>query len=65
MVQKVILNMKKHSTYRVILIIGELFLQIFYIFFVQFFQLPYFPGIFLKCWNVNELDIFASGEFHE
>ena len=36
------------------------------IIFAQFFNLPhYFPVFFSKYWNVNEVDIFASGEFHE
>ena len=47
-----------------VILIGELFSQFFDIFFAQFFNLPYFP-VFSKYWNVNELDIFASGEFHE
>ena len=47
-----------------VILIGELFVHIFDIFFAQFFDLPYFP-FFSKYWNVNELDIFASGEFHE
>ena len=50
--------------FRVILI-GELFSQVFDIIFAQFFNLPYFPVFFFfKYWNVNELDFFASGEFH-
>ena len=51
-------------TLRVILI-GELFLQIFDIFFAQFFNLPYFPVFSPKYWNVNEFDMLRSGEFHE
>ena len=32
----------------------------------QFFNLPFFPVFFpSKYWKLNELDIFASGEFHE
>ena len=48
-----------------VILIGELFSQFFDIFFAQFFNLPYFPDLFSKYWNVNELDIFRSGEFHE
>ena len=41
------------------------FPQIFDIFFAEFFDLPYFPVFFFKYWNVNEIDIFGAGEFHE
>ena len=48
-----------------VILVGKLFSQIFDIFLAQFFNLPYFPVFFSKYWNVNELDIFVSGEFHE
>ena len=31
----------------------------------NFFSLSYFPVFFPKCVKFNELDFFASGEFHE
>ena len=48
-----------------VILIEELFSQFFDIFFAQFFNLPYFPDFFPKCVKFNELDFFASGEFHE
>ena len=47
------------------LFLSESFL--FDIYFAQYLNLPYFPVFFFfsKYWNVNELDIFGSGEFHE
>ena len=42
------------------------FFQIFAIFFAQFFNLPYISGVFFpNIGMLKELDIFASGEFHE
>ena len=54
-----------HVCMWVILFIGELFLQVFDIFFAQFFNLPYFRVFFSECVKFIELDVFASGEFHE
>ena len=54
----------KNPQLRVILI-GELFVQIFEIVFAHFFNLPNFPVFFYKYWNVNKLDIFGSGEIHD
>ena len=48
-----------------VILIGELFFQIYDIYFAQFFNLPYFPVFFSNYWNVNNLDIFGSGEVHE
>ena len=62
-----------------VILIGELFphnFRIFFaqffnlplfpdIFFAQFFNLPHFPDFFFKYVKFNELEIFASGEFHE
>ena len=50
-----------------VILIGELFFsQISDIFSAQFFNLPNFPVfLFPKYWDVNELDIFGSGEFYE
>ena len=49
-----------------VILIGELFPQFFDIFFRAIFQSShiflFFPP---KYWNVNELDIFGSGGFHE
>ena len=47
------------------ILIGELFFQTFDICLAQFFNLSYSPVFFSKYWNVNELDIFGSREFHE
>ena len=51
--------------FRVILV-GELFFPKFRQFFRAIFQSSIFSWFFFsKYWNVNELDIFGSGEFHE
>ena len=44
---------------------GELSFQFFDIGFAQCFNFPFFLVFFPKYWNVHELDIFVSGEFHE
>ena len=46
-------------------LIGEFFFPNFDIFFAQNFNIPYVPVFFPKYWNVNKIDIFGSGEFHE
>ena len=54
-----------YSELRVILI-GELFPRNFDIFFAQFFRSFMFSWVFFsKYVNFNELNVFASGEFHE
>ena len=51
------------TTVRVILI-ADFRPQIFDIFFAKKKKLPYFL-IFFQILDVNELDIFASGEYHQ
>ena len=49
-----------------VILIGELFFQIFDIFVSRNFSISHiFLVFFSKYSNVNELDIFSSGEFHE
>ena len=50
---------------RVILSYRRAFFPIFRHFFSLNFSIFDIYLLFSKCWNVNELDIFGSGEFHE